>query len=294
MSKLAIGKGNAALWFGASASDSPEQFEAEARRYAESRGFRFGPMYGHVETGDQRTRQTELERLVNDARAGRVNLVITQRLDALAESATGLIALANQLHGMGAGIASLGDQIDTTELAARPFLPVAFALGRLKAEGDTATVQSLGRERQNRKTETPAPFGYRWRNSILEPHPYEAPVRSVLHVLFTEHKNPRTVARLLNERGYRLRSGVRFSATRVVSILTDPVGKGIYRGNHYRRRNRRATEQRAAETEAVEIEPVVAAELWNRCIMILNEQKALKAEEQNYPPKLVAERRSDS
>lgn len=279
MSKLAIGKGNAALWLDASTSDSHEQFEAEARRYAESRGYRFGPAYGQGETGDERTRQTELERMVEDARAGRVNLVITKGLDALAESVTGLIALADQLHGMGAGIASLDDQIDTTEMAARPFLPVAFAMGRLKAEGNTATVRSRRREQRNRRTDTPAPFGYRWRNSILEPHPYEAPVRAVIHVLFTEHQNPRTVARLLNERGYRLRSGVRFSATRVVSILTDPVGKGTYRGNHYRRRNHGASKQGLAETEAVEIEPVVAAELWDRCIMILNEQRALKTEE---------------
>src|SRR5262245_31383864 len=54
-----------------------------------------------------------------------------------------------------------------------------------------------------------APFGYRWQDDVLVPHPEEAPVRKRMYELFVEHRNQQTVARLLNKMGYSTRRGVR-------------------------------------------------------------------------------------
>ena len=56
-----------------------------------------------------------------------------------------------------------------------------------------------------------ATFAFRWQDDVLVPHPEEAPVRKRIYELFVEHRNQRTVARLLNEMGYRTRRGAKFS-----------------------------------------------------------------------------------
>lgn len=43
-----------------------------------------------------------------------------------------------------------------------------------------------------------APFGYRWHDCKLVPHPTAAPIRRQVYELFIQHKRVKTVTRLLN------------------------------------------------------------------------------------------------
>jgi len=95
-----------------------------------------------------------------------------------------------------------------------------------------------------------ATFGYEWKDHKLVPNPKESPVRKLIYELFSEHKRKKTVARFLNDAGYRTRSGAKFSDTTIGRLLRDPTPKGV----------------------PFRIEPIVTKELWEECNRILDEQ----------------------
>lgn len=120
-----------------------------------------------------------------------------------------------------------------------------------------------------------APFGYRWQDDVLVPHPEEAPVRKRMYELFVEHRNQRTVARLLNEMGYRTRRGARFTITTVGRWLRDPLAKGEPLSNvtvslglkkHRKHRPNR-------EHAFTRVQPIVSEDLWNQANRILDAKR---------------------
>lgn len=98
-----------------------------------------------------------------------------------------------------------------------------------------------------------APFGYRWENGTLVVDQDEAPIRRLIYDLFLKHRRKKTVAKLLNDLGYRTRSASLFSDTTIDRLLRDTTAKG--------------TREVAGRT--VEVEPIVTTEIWERVNRIL-------------------------
>lgn len=71
------------------------------------------------------------------------------------------------------------------------------------------------------------PYGFRREGNRLVVDPNEGPIRKQLLTLFIEHSRKKTVARLLNEAGFRTREGAPFSDTTVGRMLLDPIVKGV-------------------------------------------------------------------
>src|SRR5205085_9424824 len=101
----------------------------------------------------------------------------------------------------------------------------------------------------------------------LEPDPKEAPIRSLIYQLFAEHRRKKTVARLLNERGYRTRNGSKFSDTTVDRLIRDATAKGIHIQNYTRTDDRTGSWELKPESEWVRtpVEAIVDEALWAEC-----------------------------
>lgn len=110
-----------------------------------------------------------------------------------------------------------------------------------------------------------APFGYRWQNGKLVVDEAEATVRRLICELFIKHRRKKTVARVLNEAGYRTRSGAKFSDTTVDRLLRDTTDKGVR-----------------------EIEPIIPAELQQKVNSILSTQENRKEKPQKQVMQLFA------
>lgn len=93
-----------------------------------------------------------------------------------------------------------------------------------------------------------APFGYRWQDGALVVDGQEYPVRKLVFELFLKHRRKKTVAKILNDLGYRTRNGSLFSDTTIDRLLRDTTAKGL----------------RIVNGKKIAVESIVSCEIWER------------------------------
>jgi Recombinase len=102
-----------------------------------------------------------------------------------------------------------------------------------------------------------APLGYRWQDGKLIVEKSESSTRKLIYELFIKHKRKKTVAKLLNDLGYRTRNGSLFSDTTIDRLLRDTTAKGI----------------RVENGKEVNVEAIVENELWERANNLLGQKQ---------------------
>ena len=223
--------------------------------YAQAHGYEIVDTYADVGSGKD-TKCTELDRLLNDCKIGRVNLVLVTKLDRITRSTRDLDKLLTLFAEYGVTFVSISENIDSSSAMGRFMRDLLGLLARLEREitGERVATDMRHRAEKGLFNGGKPPYGYMSQKAVYkrllkagrseEDAQTEAAARCpqkgklyrddteagnvrLMFDLFLEKKSLRKTALTLNAQGMRTRKGGMWSVESVRHILNNPVYCGL-------------------------------------------------------------------
>jgi DNA invertase Pin-like site-specific DNA recombinase len=125
----------AALYYRVSTADqSTGMQQADLRRYAEARGFTIYQEYNDSGISGATKRRAALDRLMEDARKKRFDVVLVWRFDRFARSTKHLLDALEEFRNYGIDFISYNESIDTSSPAGEAMFTILAAVAKLERD----------------------------------------------------------------------------------------------------------------------------------------------------------------
>lgn len=185
------------------------------------------------------TKRQELNRLMKDIEAGKIDVVLVYRLDRLTRSVRDLYELLDFFERYNCKFKSATEVYDTTTAMGRLFITLVAALAQWERENLGERVR-MGQERMIEEKQFPGgppPFGYDYNKDSkqLVIDPVEAKVVEKMFDLYFEGLGEQRIANRLNELGYKTRRGNNWTGKAIRDTMRRTLISGQYSwgGNAY-------------------------------------------------------------
>jgi site-specific DNA recombinase len=272
---------NVGIWIRVSTEDqaqgdSPQVHEARAQAYAVARGWTVKEVYDLAGvSGKSVMEHPEAKRMMTDIKRGHITGLIFSKLARLSRNVREVQDFGDYFRLHNADLISLSESIDTTTAGGRMFFNLlgVFAQWEREEIADRVNASFQTRAKLGKLLNKSAPYGYKVVDCKLEIHPEEAPIRRQAYELFLAHRRKHTVARMLNQKGYRTRKNRLWQWAQIKTMLSDSSAKGIHFFNRMKRVGSwKKTPKPESEWGQIACEPIVSEALWNQVNQILEEQ----------------------
>lgn len=257
--------------------DSLEHHEARARNYADAKGWEVAEVYRLAAvSGKSVMAHSETQRMIQDVRNGKISGLIFSKLARLSRNLKELIEFSEIFEANKTDLISLGENIDTSSPAGRLFFSLSGIFGQYEREEIASRVSASVpiRAKLGKQIGGQATFGYQWKDNRLLIDEKEAPIRKLIYELFLKHRRKKSVAKELNDLGYRTRKGAKWTDTTIERLLRDTTAKGEYRANYTKSLGDKKHWKLKDPTEWIitQCPAVIEASIFDECNRILDSQ----------------------
>ena len=242
---------------------------------------------GYVDEGLSGTsvrRRENFLRMIEDARQGRFDFIITKEISRFSRNTLDSIRYTQELLRCGVGVLFQSDNINTLVPDAELRLTIMSSI----AQDEVRKISERVKFGFKRAIENGVVlgsnriWGYRKQEGRLVVDEEEARiVRMIFDLYANQRKGIRSIAACLTEQGYRNSNGNEFSFSTIRGILSNPKYKGYYCGGKsskidYKLRTVKnfAPEDWVVYKDEEAVPPIVSEELWDKANLILAKRSA--------------------
>ena len=257
--------------------DQANSFEAQQRYFKEyiarQSDWELYAVYADEGTsGTSTKKRAQFNRMINDARYGRFQLIVTKEVSRFSRNILDTISYTRELKHLGIGVLFLNDGICTTEPDAELRLSIMGSI----AQEESRKTSSRVKWGQTRQMERGVVFGrsmlgYDVKAGKMTVNPEGAEVvKLIFHLYGREKKSTSVIARELRNRGIRTYSGnTNWAVSQIVKILRNEkyVGDLLQKKTYTPDYLTHAKKYNHGAEPMVEIlnhhEPIIDRELWD-------------------------------
>ena len=207
-----------------------------------------------AKTGNHRP---EYERMLNDGKAGKINMIIALKLDRITRSITDWEKLITYSDKYGVELAFVNDQIDTTSANGKMLSRIMMSVSQNEIER-TSERTKIGLAGAIKQGHLPhkAPLGYMHVDKKLVPDPKTKDVIIRIFNMYHEGKSHFNIATILNNEKVLDKTNWKDST------ITGILGNEVYKGDFvHGKRGQHPTYYKNV------VEPLVSETMWEECQM---------------------------
>lgn len=219
-------------------STSTQRQLDDCHKMAELRGWEVVDTYVDSEaSASKRITRPEYERMLADIDTGRIDGVLTWKLDRLVRRPAEFERFWTHLEDRGQLLASFKESFDTSTEWGLAMVRILVIFAGMEAANISTRVQRKHEEsaQAGRWVGGQVPYGYRRAGGTIEPDPHEAPVVAEIASRLLAGDSCSSITRDLNARGVPTKQGAEWGRSTVRTVILRPTHAGLrlHGGTYY-------------------------------------------------------------